>query len=123
MDFKYSQRPIPLALDIDKANFWITQSIKDEAEAFSDYGAALRMLAKAKIKDRDIAQDTYRDIAAEENQHLGEFVATLIQINEANGNTDFLEGIHEVCERVPAERRGKMLAKMCEVVEKREGQE
>jgi len=117
MKFKYTTEGIHTATDLDHANYLLAETIQDEAEAFSDYGAYLRMLAKMKIRDRDIVQDTLRDIAAEENAHLGEFVATLIQVNEANGNKDFLEGIKEVCKRVPPERRGKVLAKMCEVLE------
>ena len=117
MDFKYTREGIRTGLDIDKANFWLAQAIKDEAEAAADYRATLRMLTKLRIFGRDKVMDTFRDIAREENAHLGEFVATLVYINEANGNTDVINGIKEVCERIPKKERTHVLAKMCEAVE------
>lgn len=119
MEFKYTDgrvRPDTTQLIL----YEITSAMLDETIASSDYTKAANMLSMVSDKHVEPIINRLRDIAKEENQHLGEFLSALLDYADRSNNTHVLKGIKEFCDEIPD--KGEIMAAVCRVVDERLGE-
>lgn len=118
MEFKYTDGKVRPNTE-QLVMYEVASAILDEATASSDYTKAANTLAMLSDRHVEPIINRLRDIAKEENQHLGEFLSALLNYADQSNNVNILKGIKEFCDEIP--EKGEIMNSVCKVVYERLG--
>ena len=119
MEFKYTDGKVRPNTE-QLVMYEVASALLDEATASSDYTKAANTLSMLSDRHVESIINRLRDIAGEENKHLGEFVSALLNYADKSNNVNVLKGIKEFCDEI--HDKGELMDAVCKVVYERLGE-